>query len=862
MTKARLLGRVGAAFLFGCFVLPVPAAETPSQPYVVVVGVSEYADAQIQPRPRAEADAKALYDLLTSRHHLGVPASQIRLFLGKADPKRKSEPATHDNIVKALHWISTNAKRDDLVIFAYFGQGSALRDRACYFASNSTYKDREKNAIPATVVEAELKSLKSQSFCVFLDVNFESVVLKDESSPRPNLANQPYKEFLGAEDEESPRAAGRVLFLATPTGTSSIDLKDHGIFAKVILEGLRGPADKQGYEPDGVVTVDELTEYLNKELPTLAAREGATEKEQQQHPWIVGGQSAHFVLSKNPKVQPKVQERLTKLGQLATDGKVSKEFAEEGNVLLSRMPKLKAQQTLRKKYQLLVDGTLSAEDFAKERTALLAGLKLSEPAARAFAKKVMEATDVVKKGYIKPINQGEMVVWAIRGLYRRIDEPLPAELKDRLDKAAKLSEEELSTLLADARERLGQREDLENQKDVSYALQRMLVNLDPYTTYIDPETLRRFQQETTGRFSGIGIQIRSNTARELLEVITPIKGSPAHKKGLKAGDLILSIIPRLDDPEGKPIENPEVIQGKGLNINDAVKRILGEPGTRVKLTVERKGEDAPLVFELRRDVVEVESVLGHKRTEDDNWNYYVDQASQIAYVRLTSFARNTSRDLGRVMKQLETQGVKGLVLDLRFNPGGLLTSAVEICDLFVSDGLIVTIKPRVGREAKYTGRRGGDYLNFPMVCLVNGHSASGSEIVAGCLQDHYRAVIMGERSYGKGSVQNIQPFEGGELKLTTATFWRPNGRNLNRQGNSKEADDWGVVPDDGFLVKLNSLEREQLQQSQREREIIPRRDLPSTQPKPEFTDRQLDTALDYLRGQIKPTTKATTKKEG
>src|SRR5262249_46093820 len=145
-----------------------------------------------------------------------------------------------------------------------------------------------------------------------------------------------------------------------------------------------------------------------------------------------------------------------------------------------------------------------------------------------------------------------------------------------------------------------------------------------------------------------------------------------------------------------------------------------------------------------------------KRKDDDTWDYYVDPTNQIAYVRLTNFARNTFPDLKKVVERLEKKGLKGLVLDLRFNPGGLLTSAVDISDLFIDDGLIVTIKPRVGKEAAYTGEHEGSHLDFPMVCLVNGGSASGSEIVAACLQDHKRAIVMGERSYGKGSVQNIQ----------------------------------------------------------------------------------------------------------
>jgi carboxyl-terminal processing protease len=185
----------------------------------------------------------------------------------------------------------------------------------------------------------------------------------------------------------------------------------------------------------------------------------------------------------------------------------------------------------------------------------------------------------------------------------------------------------------------------------------------------------------------------------------------------------------------------------------------------------------------------------------------------------------------------------------------------------------VTIKPRVGQEQSYGGETTGSYLNFPMVCLVNNGSASGSEIVAACLQDHKRAVIIGERSYGKGSVQNIQPFPatGGEIKLTTASFWRPNGKNLNKAGvkdydkipkEQLEKEDWGVRPDPGYVVKLDPKERIDLDIHLREREVIPNRSAPPKEPKPEYKDRQLDAALDYLRSQIKTAARAPGKRAG
>src|SRR5262249_39112884 len=213
------------------------------------------------------------------------------------------------------------------------------------------------------------------------------------------------------------------------------------------------------------------------------------------------------------------------------------------------------------------------------------------------------------------------------------------------------------------------------------------------------------------------------------------------------------------DSEGNPLTNPERIPTKGMTTDEAVKKILGKEGTKITIIVERDGK--PIEFNLVRGKVEVESVVGVKRNADDSWNYVVDPENKICYVRLNSFSHNTYRDLEKVMRTLSKNGIKGFILDLRFNPGGLLDQAVKVSDLFIDDGMIVTIRPRVGAETSYIGKSDGSYLAFPMVCLVNGGSASASEIVSACLQDHHRAVIVGSRSYGKGSVQTIHPFETG-----------------------------------------------------------------------------------------------------
>jgi carboxyl-terminal processing protease len=322
------------------------------------------------------------------------------------------------------------------------------------------------------------------------------------------------------------------------------------------------------------------------------------------------------------------------------------------------------------------------------------------------------------------------------------------------------------------------------------------------------------------------------------------------------------------DNQGKPLKPAEVNYTKGMDITEAVRKIQGKPDTRVKLTIQRPGEDKPREYNLIRKQVQVETVLGSKRHTDSTWDYLIDPGNKIAYVRLTQFTRNSFPDMFKVMADLKKKGIKGLVLDLRFNPGGLLDSARDISDLFIDDGLIVSIRPRVGGEYVMAGRHEGSFLNFPMVCLVNGLSASGSEIVAACLQDHHRALIVGERSYGKGSVQNVLDFEKegrdvkSQIKLTTASFWRPSGKNLNKASTGgKDNDEWGVVPD--RLVPLTRAERDDLFEHLRNQEIIQPAGKPvAPETRAQFKDKQLDAALTYLRNQIKLVQLGTVKKAG
>jgi C-terminal peptidase prc len=863
MTKALCSRWLGGALTALVALLPalaeaprLPKPGRPSQPYVVLVGVNDYADKLIKPRKHAEADAKALYDVLTDKKYLGADPKNVRLLLGSADAKRGAEKATRAKVLESLKWVAGQAKVNDLVLIAFIGEGGPLGesgDRRCYFAADSTFKGRDKDAIAADEIDVALKDLKSQRVCVFLDVDFTgfNVAGGARAVAEPTLGKSPYKEFLGDDGtEEHAAKRGRIVYLATNGLSPSLDLADHGLFTKVLVDGLKGAADKEGYEADGLVTVDELSDYVDKQLPDLARKHGTTDKQKQQAHFILGGRAGHFVLTTNPDAVAKKEERLTKLGAQLKDKKLPAKYADEARGMLERMPRLKKRQELRKAYQQFVDGKLALEAFETKREGILDSMKMRWGDALTFGKKVMEATEMVKDTYIKEVNQGEMIAWAVQGLYQYAEEPVPEAVEAKLKNAKKLRAFDLTRLVAEARQGLGLREDLEGQKDLNVTLRRMLHKLDPYTTYIDPETKKKWDDEIKGNFTGIGIQIRKDAATDQLLVVTPIKGSPAYKAKLMAGDLITTIIREVDS-DGNPIPK-QVVSTKGLPLSKAVKLILGQADTKVKLTIQREGTPRPFDVEITRGLVEVESVLGIRRKADDGWDYLIDPVNKIGYIRLTSFARNSYRDLARVMQDLtDRQGIKGFVLDLRFNPGGLLDSAVKITDLFIDDGLIVTVRPRQGvdKEIQYRGRRAGSLLDFPMVCLVNGYSASGSEIVSAALQDHRRALILGERSYGKGSVQHVLAFEDGDIKLTVATFWRPSNKNLNKSSTAgRDEDEWGVVPDK--VVKLTPKEREDLAEHQRNAEIIERPDKRGKN-KTEFKDKQLDAALQYLRGQIK-----------
>jgi len=381
-------------------------------------------------------------------------------------------------------------------------------------------------------------------------------------------------------------------------------------------------------------------------------------------------------------------------------------------------------------------------------------------------------------------------------------------------------------------------EDVETKNLVSGAINGMLNSLDPHSAYLTPELYKDLQSDTQGRFGGLGIEITVKGG--MLTVVSPIEDTPAAKAGIKPGDQIFKIEDEFT---------------KDMSLVDAVKKMRGLKGTKINLTVRREGANDLLDFTLVRDVIRVQSVKS--RTLEPGYGY----------LRLAQFQERSDRDLQRALEKLvaEKGGMKGLVLDLRNNPGGLLTQAVRVSDMFLDSGLIVYTEGRIeAQKQKYFAQKEGTWMDFPMVVLVNGGSASASEIVAGALQDHARAVVLGTKTFGKGSVQTILPLDDNSaLRLTTARYFTPKGRSIQATGIVPDIIVESVVPQEGKPEekKRSGLREENLpghlqnpqQKESSAQEQIDRekeKQIPTSGPTGDETidnDQQLKRALDLLK---------------
>jgi carboxyl-terminal processing protease len=364
----------------------------------------------------------------------------------------------------------------------------------------------------------------------------------------------------------------------------------------------------------------------------------------------------------------------------------------------------------------------------------------------------------------------------------------------------------------------------DDSKLVESAINGMLAGLDPHSSYMDPKSFRDMQVQTRGEFGGLGIEVTMEDG--LVKVVAPIDDTPAAKAGVMAND----IITHLDD---------EAVQG--LTLNQAVDKMRGPVNTKIKLTIMRKGADKPIEVSIVRDIIRVKSVRWHPEGGD------------IGYIRITQFNEQTTDGLKQAINDLNAQlgadKVKGYVVDLRNNPGGLLDQAISVSDTFLEKGEIVSTRGRNPEETQRFNARPGDLTKGkPLIVLINGGSASASEIVAGALQDHKRATLIGTRSFGKGSVQTIIPLGAGNgaLRLTTARYYTPSGRSIQAKGISPDIEVLQDVPDN--LKAQTDSKGEASLRGHLKAEGAEETGSQSYVPPNETDDKAIKMALDLLRG--------------
>jgi len=429
---------------------------------------------------------------------------------------------------------------------------------------------------------------------------------------------------------------------------------------------------------------------------------------------------------------------------------------------------------------------------------------------------------MTRKKIILWMAAGAVILSFVTFIFAKEDKPKESPKKDDLYKEVELFAGTVSIIRNDYVSQV-------NSKDLIYgALKGMLMSLDSHSQFMEPEAFNEMKVETEGKFGGLGIEV---TLKEgILTIISPVEDTPAFKAGLKPNDKIVKI-------DGKSTRD--------VTLDDAVKKLRGEPGTSIVLTILREDEKKFLDITVVRGIIEIKSIKEAVILED-----------KIGYVKLVEFQENTPKDLAKALATLRAKGMDSLILDLRNNPGGLLETSVKVSEMFLPQGkVIVSTKGRVkDQNTVYKSNYGRPYLGFPFVVLVNEGSASASEIVAGALKDNKRSVIVGAKTFGKGSVQTVIPLsDGSALRLTTAEYFTPDGSAINNKG---------IIPDvvvaGAREIKGRSTEEQRLIEEELvEKEIFERQELKgegvenpekTKEQKPKARDSQLESAVDLIKG--------------
>jgi carboxyl-terminal processing protease len=409
--------------------------------------------------------------------------------------------------------------------------------------------------------------------------------------------------------------------------------------------------------------------------------------------------------------------------------------------------------------------------------------------ARLFAQSLLRTAEEVSQRYVRKVSPKDLLFAALSGLHEEVRQPVPDGLQADLAKVAKdppeqavaerILDAECIALIAKIRQGLGDAPMLRKGNDLRVGIQAMARSLDPYSMVVNGDELRRGNGENVNY--GFGFEL-AETGPALVKSVVP--GSPAQRGGIRPGD-------RITHQDGKEVERDAldiIIRGLAANPDDA-------GGKNVTFTVRRGKAERKVV--LTAGYFKAEMVLGVKREADESWNYWLDRDKKIGYARIGSLEHGVAEDLQQALAALKADNMKGFILDMRWSPGGFLNEAILVARLFLKEGDIATVQSRGQDDVPYRAQGDGRYADFPLVVLVNGETSGGAELIVAALQDNKRATIVGQRTFGKASVQTMiaLPLPNAGLKLTSGSFRRPNGKTLHRFPDSKLSDDWGVQPE-------------------------------------------------------------------
>jgi carboxyl-terminal processing protease len=479
------------------------------------------------------------------------------------------------------------------------------------------------------------------------------------------------------------------------------------------------------------------------------------------------------------------------------------------------------------------------------------------------ARQLTAAVNQIAEQYVRRVLPQHLMLTALSGLYEAARMPVPARLREQV-LGVENDEQQLAVVaqvLADAQKA----EALQGRKAMHVAVQAMLRTLDPHSVLINAEEQRRNAVQGSEAV-GVGLEVDDSTGGPLtVRLVYP--GGPAQMAGLRPGDQLLRL-------GGKPagelsadevanlLHQTAVGDGSGPPPIPRPSPLPGTPATpeTLRVTYRRKGAEKEMTVELAREQFRAETVVGVSRRDNNTWNCWLDPEEKIAHVRILTLARNTGQELFEMVSRYQDQGMRGLVLDLRWCPGGYLNEAVECARLFLGEGLIATIQSRTGEDRVYRSHGDAAFPNLPVVVLINGDTSGGAELIAAALQDHKRAVICGQRSRGKGSVQTPLQLDRPDLtvKLTTGTFLRPSGQNLHRFPDSKPGDPWGIRPDPGCEFRLSTDLSRALGEWWQLQTLRPYRSVERLPLDDPTTDCQLQAAAEKLRSALRPVSQGKT----